>query len=491
MEISSIDSLEGQKVACFFVAQGSSQVLLNLIPATLRADIQASLPEDDEKLTAEGNSSLFFYREFRYVFLGLGKPEKLTLEKLRKQIHAAIGLLNKHKQTSGALVVEGLPQTLDPKQVSAAIYETVILSSYQFIEYKAKKDKERFSLAQIQVLYPALDRAAGERAAVIAECTTFARNLVNEPPNVINAVTLSELAVNKGTQAGLRVEVLEKAKLESLKMGGILGVNRGSVVPPTLTILEHKPVNALNSKPIVLVGKGVTFDTGGLSLKPTAGSMDSMKCDMAGAAVVLATLLALAKTQAPFHVIGLLPATDNRPGGDAYTPNDILSMYDGTSVEVLNTDAEGRLILADAIAFARQYEPQFILDLATLTGAAVVATGSPGCPVYSTTERPILDALITAGFNVHERLIELPLWDDYAEMIKSSVADIKNIGGKEAGSITAAKFLQHFAKETPWIHIDIAGPAYLDTASDYRPKGGTGFGVRLLAEFIRLLASTR
>lgn len=311
----------------------------------------------------------------------------------------------------------------------------------------------------------------------------LARDLVNEPLIKLTATNFSERVVSLGQQLGFQVEVLNKANIESLRMGGLLGVNKGSIDPPTFTIMEHKPEKPRNEKPLVLVGKGVMYDTGGLSLKPTAGSMDSMKSDMAGAAAVVGTVSALAGMKSDVWVIGLVPATDNRPGGNAITPGDILHMYDGTSVEVLNTDAEGRLILADALAFAKKYNPDLVIDLATLTGAAVIAAGRQAICAMGTLGDDNYIKMEKAGHEVHERLVRLPLWPEYNDMIKSTVADLKNIGGREAGTITAGKFLEHFT-DYPWVHLDIAASAFLDKGDAYRPEGGTGAGVRLLTNFI-------
>jgi leucyl aminopeptidase len=267
-------------------------------------------------------------------------------------------------------------------------------------------------------------------------------------------------------------------------MGGLLAVNRGSQRPPTFNILEYKPANALNKQPIVLVGKAVVYDTGGLSLKPTPGSMDSMKCDMAGGAAMGATMYAIAKNKLPIHVVALVPATDNRPGEDAYVPGDVITMYNGMTVEVLNTDAEGRLILADALHYAKKYKPELVIDMATLTGSAVLAIGSVGSVIMGTAADETFKALQNSGEATYERLVHFPFWEEYGDMIKSHIADLKNIGGREAGSITAGKFLEHFV-DYPWIHVDIAGPAFLDAESSYRSKHGTGVGVRLLYNFFK------
>jgi leucyl aminopeptidase len=252
--------------------------------------------------------------------------------------------------------------------------------------------------------------------------------------------------------------------------------------------MEYKPSTAKNSSPYVLVGKGIVYDTGGLSLKPTTDSMDYMKCDMAGAAAVSCAMYAIALAGLPLHIIGLIPATDNRPDGNAYVPGDVVTMYDGTTVEVLNTDAEGRMILADALAWAKQYKPQLVIDLATLTGAAHAALGSEGMAGMGNAPRDIMERLINCGYAVHERIAEFPFWDEYRDMLKSDIADLKNIGGKYAGAITAGKFLEHFT-DYPYIHLDIAGPAFNKKRESYRGTGGSGVGVRLLFEFFRQSAT--
>jgi leucyl aminopeptidase len=267
-------------------------------------------------------------------------------------------------------------------------------------------------------------------------------------------------------------------------MGGLLAVNRGSLDPPTFSILTWKPENARNKKPFVLVGKGVVYDTGGLSLKPTLDSMDYMKCDMAGAAAVAATLYALAGNKVPVYVVGLIPSTDNRPDGNAYVPGDVIRMFNGSTVEVLNTDAEGRMILADALAWSDRYKPRLVINVATLTGAAHAAIGKYGIVSMGNAGKAEMEKLRESGDRVAERIAEFPFWSDYDELLKSDVADLKNIGGKYAGAITAGKFLEHFTK-SPFIHLDIAGPAFNKTKDSYRGKGGSGIAVRLLYDFLK------
>ncbi|HWZ22142.1 MAG TPA: M17 family metallopeptidase, partial [Cytophagaceae bacterium] len=268
------------------------------------------------------------------------------------------------------------------------------------------------------------------------------------------------------------------------KMGGLLAVNAGSPNPPTFNVLEYKPANAVNKKPYILVGKGVVYDTGGLSLKPTEHSMDMMKCDMAGAAAVVGTFYSISKNKLPIHIIGLIPATENRPDGNAITPGDIITMYDGKTVEVLNTDAEGRLILADALAYAKKYDPELVIDLATLTGSAVRAIGKEAIVYMGTADKATKATFEKTGMDVFERLVEFPLWEDYDQYIQSDIADLKNIGGSDGGAITAGKFMQHFTSY-PWLHLDIAAGAFMTSPFHYWIKGGTGLGVKLLYNFLK------
>jgi leucyl aminopeptidase len=279
------------------------------------------------------------------------------------------------------------------------------------------------------------------------------------------------------------IEVLNKKKIESLKMGGLMAVNAGSSKSPAFVVMRYKNVDALNQKPIVLIGKGVTYDTGGLSLKPTPNSMDQMKSDLAGAAVVAATMQYVASIELPIDLIVLLPITDNRLSSTSIAPGDIIEMADQTTVEVVNTDAEGRLILADALIYANRFDPEIVIDMATLTGSAARAIGREAMVMMGTASENTKSSIKTIGFEVGERIVEFPLWSDYALQIKSSVADLKNLGGDEAGAITAGKFLQHFVRY-PWLHFDIAGVAFSKTAFYYHGEGATGIGVRLLATFL-------
>ena len=363
-----------------------------------------------------------------------------------------------------------------------SLCEGFLLSQYQFLKYK-KEEENPYHFRELRVVHPEVNEQQTTELRHLVEGTCLARDLVNEPPISLTAPLLSQMIREIGATAGFKVEVLEIDKIKSLRMGGLLAVNCGSVEPPTFNVLEYQPENAVNTQPYLLVGKGVTYDTGGLSLKPTT-SMDTMKCDMAGAAAVIGVLTVVAKNKLPVHVVGLIPATDNRPGGNAFVPGDVITISDGTTVEVLNTDAEGRLILADALTYAKKYKPALVIDLATLTGAAAVAIGKEGMVVMGNADEEEMRALKNAGNEVYERLVEFPLWEEYDNYLRSDIADLKNIGGREAGAITAGMFLQHFT-DYPWIHLDIAGPAFVKEPFGYRGKNGTGIGVRILYEFLK------
>ena len=372
------------------------------------------------------------------------------------------------------------------KKETLAFAEGMLLGNYQFLKYFTDARKKQNSLSEINVYSNSISDDDLTALKNLVSAVFVARDLVNTPVADMNAVALADTITKLGKETGAKVEVFNKKKIESLKMGGLLAVNRGSIDPPTFTTIEWKPKNAINRKPYVLVGKGVVYDTGGLSLKPS-NFMDTMKSDMAGAAAVAGAMYAISKAKLPVYVIALIPATDNRPDGNAYTPGDVITMFDGTTVEVLNTDAEGRMILADALAYAKKFNPELVIDIATLTGAAARAIGPQATVGMQTKADDEFLYLQKAGNLTHERIVEFPLWDEYKEQIKSEIADLKNIGGLEAGAITAGKFLEHFTNY-PYIHLDIAAPSFLSKRDKYRPFGGTGVGVRLFYEFIQAKA---
>jgi len=409
-------------------------------------------------------------------------PEHELLEDIRVQASGLYPTLkeNGHQQL---LVVDTLSQPSRTK----ALLEGLALSHYQFLRHKSKDEDARNKLENIWVFSDKIGEKDLQEWHVVMGAVYRARDLVNEPLSSLNAVQLGEAFQKMAGEAGFSIEVFNKKKIEALRMSGLLAVNKGSVDPPSFSVMEWNPADARNTRPIVLVGKGVVYDTGGISLKPSS-SMGDMKSDMAGAATVAAIIYAAARNNLPVHLIGLVPATDNRPGGNAYTPGDIVTMHDETTVEVVNTDAEGRMILADALSFARQYDPELVFDFATLTGSASVAIGPQGIVAMGNADETVFEQLSQSGMNTYERLVRLPLWKEYTDMIKSEVADLKNAGGREAGAITAGKFLEHFTRY-PWVHFDIAPTAFLEKKGGYRGKGGTGTGIRMMYDFLSQYAA--
>ncbi len=447
----------------------------------------ANIPLTDDqksyiKTCIRNDQTQVFINEYnRWVCIQVQDPEKdgnAGLESLRIAGHK----LHRHIVSQKIEAVQLVDKSSVPGGI-LALAEGLALSNYQFLKYINKADKRRHSLNRIDVYGSAFKEEVAYLKNVI-EGVYFARNLINEPLSYLTAEKLSEEIAAKGEAAGFKVEVYHKQKIKSLKMGGLLAVNRGSVDPPTFSVLEWKPENAINKKPLVLVGKGIVFDTGGLSLKPTKDSMDYMKSDMSGAAAVAGVLYAISRSNIPVHTVGLIPATDNRPHGNAYTPGDIVHMGNGMTVEVLNTDAEGRMILAEALHYAKNYDPALVIDIATLTGAAASAIGKYGMVGMGNAGPEIFMCLKESADKVSERIVEFPFWDEYKDLLKSTIADIKNIGGKEAGAVTAGKFLEYFT-DYPYIHLDIAGPAFVQKEYDYHGIGGTGYGIRSLFEFIR------
>jgi len=426
--------------------------------------------------------TVLFDRLGKWMIVQVIKEEKCghkRVENCRKAGDLLASRLNELKAKSVVVV------DVDGKGLETlALVEGMALGSYQFLKYKSEKERKEKenTLASVGILSKVIKDGQIDRLNIITGAVLRCRDLVNEPVSHLTATVLSNEFRKMGEEAGIKVEVLNKNKIEALKMGGLLAVNKGSAEPPTFTIMEWKPEKPVNKKPIILVGKGVVFDTGGLNLK-TGAFMDGMKCDMAGAATMASALYTVARLNLPLHVIALMPATDNRLDATAVAPGDVIRMFDGTTVEVLNTDAEGRLILGDALSYARKYKPGLVITAATLTGAASRAIGRYGVVAMEKEATEEMTKLKASGDQVYERVAEFPFWDEYGELIKSDVADIKNIGGIDAGMITAGKFLAHFT-DYPFIHLDIAGPAWIEKKDSYRTAGGTGFGVRLLVEFL-------
>jgi leucyl aminopeptidase len=425
----------------------------------------------------------------RIAMVGLGPAADLDAETLRTAAAAGSEVAQEYEADAVASLLPAA-ETMDDETTAQALVEGLMLGAYR---YRAYKTDEGFAGPSTLLVYVGEDDDADavetgtRRGHWLAAATATARDLVNRSPDDKTAEAFAEFVAASGTEHGYDVEIWDEARIRDEEMGGLLAVNRGSFDPPTVSTLTWSPEAAVNERPVVVVGKGVMFDTGGLSLKDTKGSMDKMKSDMAGAAAVVGLFEALADLEVPLHVVGLLPATDNRPGHRAYVPGDVVEMHSGTTVEVMNTDAEGRLLLADALSYASTHlDPMLMVDVATLTGSCIAALGSQAAGVMASETDAAAERLYSiqrAGERTGERVHPLPMYDDYKEALDSDVADLQNVGGRAAGAITAGKFLEHFV-DAPWLHLDVAGPAFRDTPDGYTPVGGTGFGVRLLTSYL-------
>jgi len=430
----------------------------------------------------------------RVVVVGLGEREALSLDRAREASAAVAVRLRDLGIHSFSTIVHGTGNAeLDARPAAEAVVEGALMGLYRFLEHKTEKETKRIDSFTIVTRDREQGRVFHESvhtASVVAATVNWVRDLINAPSNAKTPRMIADKVRVAAKEAGASATVYDEARLDSMRFGGLLGVAKGSAEPPRFVVLEHH--GGGTAKPIVLVGKGITFDTGGISLKPQEGPTDPiwvMKYDMSGAAAVLGAVLAAAKLKVPVNVVALAPLTENMPGGRAQKPGDVLTAYGGKTVEVLNTDAEGRLVLADALEYAKTLNPEAVIDLATLTGAAKIALGRMAAAMFGT-DASLKDRIRRAGEATDERVWELPLWPDYDELIKSEVADVKNVGGKSAGAIAAASFLRRFAEGPPWAHLDIAGPAWVESPPesprrDYAPKGASGWGVRLLVRMLR------
>jgi len=418
------------------------------------------------------------------LLVGLGKKAGLDNERLRQAAGNAVQALRAARVASfaTALHLSGIGNT-----ALETVCEGSLLGSYSFDEYKTKDKDDRFRFEGMTLLLPKgitvkEGRARIDRTQAVCQGVSLARDLVSHPGNVATTGYLARTARELASRHALSCRVLERDELEKLGMNALVAVGKGSAEPPRLIVLEYRG-GGDKDRPVALVGKGVTFDSGGISIKPGAG-MEEMKTDMAGAAAVLGTLEAAAGLKLPINLVGIVPTVENMPDGKAYKPGDVLTSLSGQTIEITNTDAEGRLILCDALHYARtQYKPTAMIDLATLTGACVVALGHEASGMMGN-DRRLIESLKRAGERCGERVWELPLWDEYGEAMKSDIADLKNAGSRDGGSITAGWFLKQFVGKTHWVHLDIAGTAWGDKARPCAPKGATGVGVRLLIEYL-------
>ncbi|HZS94740.1 MAG TPA: leucyl aminopeptidase [Chloroflexota bacterium] len=426
----------------------------------------------------------------RVLLVGLGKKKDLRLDTIRQAFGCAAKRVRQAKATAftAALPQVSLPRT-SAIEVAQAMVEGAVLGSYQFSAYRSENRAEAKNLARMTVVTSRpeeLDdlKEGVRRGVATSEAAVFVRDLCNHPSNVMTPSRIAQEAKTIAREHGVKLKVLERVDMEKLGMGALLGVARGSHEPPKFIILDYRGTGTegRHAKPIVFVGKTITFDTGGISLKP-AENMEQMKADMTGGAEVLATVRAAARLRLPIHVIGILPATENMPGGGAMKPGDIVKTLSGQTVEVQNTDAEGRLILADGLAYATRYKPAAVIDVATLTGACMVALGQFAIGMFGNDET-LKESMRKAGLKTGERVWEMPLWEEYFEQLKSDVADMRNIGGRGGGMITAALFLSKFVGDYPWVHLDIASTDWSERERAYIPKGPTGIGTRLLIQYL-------
>jgi leucyl aminopeptidase len=430
----------------------------------------------------------------RVVVVGLGAPEKLDLDCVRVIAAVAAKRARELGARSFSSIVHGAGAGgLLAEEAGQAVVEGTILGLYQYRELKGeapdRQDPERFTLVQFDSgQVPAVETGA-RRGEIAAGAACLARDLVNRPANYATPTDLAEVALDiAGGFENMRCQVLSEEDAAELGMGSFLGVAQGSDEPAVFIVMEHNPGRE-DLDTVVLAGKGITFDTGGISLKP-AERMDRMRGDMGGGAAVLSTMLAVGKLDLPLHVVGLVPATENMPGARAYKPGDVVTAMNGKTIEVINTDAEGRLILADALAYASRFSPKAVIDLATLTGACVVALGRGIAAGAFCTDEDLTARLEKASVASGERIWPLPLYDDYLESLDSLSADVSNTGGRFGGVGTSAIFLKQFAEGYPWAHLDIAGMSFEERPAKpgqraHLQKGGTGFGVRLLVQFLR------
>ncbi len=429
-------------------------------------------------------------KKTKLLLVGLGKFEKISTEQLRRAGSTAAKLANSVKARSLAILVPEEFFKGGQDKIGLALSEGAALSQYKYDKYHTIEKKNRQTLKQVSIVTQdagSLKELLAEvaLAKVLAGATTFARDLGNAPPNEIYPESLGQHAKASARKHKMTARIFDEKKIKALGMGGVIAVSRGSDKPPRFIIMEYlgRAANKSSLPTIVIVGKGVTFDAGGISIKPAAG-MSEMKMDMCGAAAVLATMEAVATLKLPMHLVGLIPSVENLLGPSAMKPGDIITHLNGKTSEVDNTDAEGRLILADALTYASRYKPDLVIDLATLTGHVVVGLGSYATGMMGNDDA-MMEKLKQAGERTYERVWQLPMFDEYEKLNKSDVADVKNSGGRPAGTITAAFFLKQFIGPYKWIHLDIAGTAILEESLDYIPKGASGVGVRLLVDFLR------
>lgn len=464
------------------------------VDSALDGAISALIESGD--FTGAGGTTSLLYTDGkldspRVLLVGLGTRESFDLHAVRKAAATAAKALGKLKgvDSFSTIVHGGGAAGLDASAAAQATVEGTLLALYRAPQYRREVRDERprsFTIVEFdeQAMQEVTEGAEAGRA--VARGVYGARDLVSEPPNVLYPKAFAERAEAMASETGLRCSVLSKKDMRELGMGLVLAVSRGSARKPRMIILEHAPSGTESEPPLVLVGKGITFDTGGISIKPSA-NMWTMKHDMSGAAAVVGALEAVARLDIQRRVIGIAICVENMPDGKAYRPGDIITGITGKTAEIISTDAEGRLVLADALGYAARFDPAAVVDLATLTGAIGVALGSQAAGLFSNDDS-LEDALLQAAGRSNERLWPMPMYDEYMDEIKSDMAEVKNAGGRTGGVATSAKFIEHFTEGYPWAHLDIAYMVWADSDSNpLNPKGATGYGVRLLVELTRTL----
>ena len=416
----------------------------------------------------------------RLLLMGYGKKEEFSADNVRRMAGAAARTLRGKKSRTFAFLRRS---DLNIGESAQAATEGALLSLYDIDKYHTSDKTENHLDQMILITVDGVDelRAGIETGRIIAEATNFARDVINEPANIMTPTELARRAEDTAHSYALELDVLDEARMKELGMGSLLGVAQGSAEPAKLIVLRYTPKTE-SDETIAIVGKGITFDTGGISIKPADG-MEKMKYDMAGGATTIGAMRAIAQLKPAVNVIGIVPATENMPGGRSQRPGDVVRAMTGKTIEVINTDAEGRLVLADAVAYARKLGATKIVDLATLTGAVSIALGDVYVAVLGS-DQTWIDEIISAGKKAGEKIWQLPLDKEYREQIKSEIADIKNIGGRKAGTITGAYFIREFVEDTPWAHLDIAGTAWNDSNKPHLSAGPTGVCVRTLVKLV-------
>ncbi len=477
----------GEGVPVFGATEGDERAE-RLLPASVERDADLKRLIDDSGFRGAANEVLFLPRGNRWVLVvGLGKAKDLSLDRARQFAATATRTVRARKRASLTLPVFEEKLFGSPEIVAQTLMEGALLGLYRYDALKqAPKHERNRRIESISLVterasdVPMVQRAA-EKGRVLSEAVFLARDLISGPSNIVTPTHLADQAKRLAKALKLKCTVIPFPRLKRLGFGGIAGVAQGSAHPAQFIVMEYKPPRTRAT--FALCGKGITFDSGGISIKPSA-KMEQMKYDMSGAAAVLGTIKAAATLKLPVRIIGIIAATENLPSGTAQKPGDVLKTLSGKTVEVINTDAEGRLVLADCLHYAKRYHPDCIIDIATLTGACLVALGREAIGLLTKNDR-LATRIEEAGRTTHERVWRLPLWSEYGELMRSDIADLRNVSETgEAGTITAAAFLEAFADGMPWAHLDIAGTAWTERDRPYVPKGAVGVGVRLLIELM-------